>query len=125
MPNAALLPSEPAMTGPRLDDPTPHDATMMMRYDANKRSALVAYLLWFFFGLFGAHRFYLDRTGTAVAMLLISIASFILTFVLVGLLGFLITGIWALVDAFLIPAMARDYNNGLINRLNRAGQALI
>jgi hypothetical protein len=30
------------------------DAVAMMRYDANKKTALVGYLLWFFLGLLGA-----------------------------------------------------------------------
>ena len=34
-------------------------------YEASRKSLLVAYLLWFFLGLFGAHRFYAraGRTG--------------------------------------------------------------
>lgn len=34
-------------------------------YEANRKSLGLAYLLWFFLGLFGAHRFYLraGRTG--------------------------------------------------------------
>ena len=35
------------------------DTERMMRYDANKKSALLAYILWFFLGFFGLHRMYL------------------------------------------------------------------
>ena len=94
------------------------NAQAMMRYDANKRSPLVAYLLWFFLGYLGAHRFYLKYTGSGAAMLVISIISFFLTFVLVGVVGFFAIGIWWLVDAFLIPGMARDYNNHLITTIS-------
>lgn len=93
------------------------DARAMMRYDANKKSVGVAYILWFFVGSLGGHRFYLKRTGSAAAMLIIFIFSFLLSFVGVGLFGFAVIGIWALVDAFLIPGMARAYNNQLINQL--------
>ena len=31
------------------------DAVAMMRYDANKKSVIVTYLLWFFLGWFGGH----------------------------------------------------------------------
>ena len=90
-----------------------------MRYDANKKSIFVAYLLWFFLGWLGGHRFYLGQTGTGVAMLIITILSTILIFVGIGFLGLLAIGIWALVDAFLIPGMVRAQNNELINALTR------
>src|SRR5205085_11493086 len=34
-----------------------NDARVMMLFEANKKAAVVAYLLWFFLGLFGAHNF--------------------------------------------------------------------
>lgn len=47
-----------ATGGPgRLDE-----AGRMMRFEADRKSQLVAYLLWFFLGFFGAHRFYLGHT---------------------------------------------------------------
>ena len=36
----------------------------LMQFEANKKSVGVAYLLWAFFGGFGAHRFYLGRSGS-------------------------------------------------------------
>jgi TM2 domain-containing membrane protein YozV len=92
-------------------------AQAMMRYDANKRSAGIAYVLWFFFGWLGAHRFYLKSTGSAAAMLVIFIISSVLSLVVVGLIGFGILGIWVLVDAFLIPGITRNYNNNLITQI--------
>lgn len=59
--------------------------------DSRKKSVAATWLLWLFLGEFGAHRFYLGRVGTGIAMLL----------TLGGLF------IWALVDAFLIPGMLR------------------
>ena len=94
------------------------NAQAMMRYDANKRSPVVAYLLWFFLGYLGAHRFYLKYTGSGAAMLVLSIISFILTFILVGILGFIVIGIWWLVDAFLIAGMVSEYNNRLISTMS-------
>jgi len=93
------------------------DAALMMQYDANKKSALVAYVLWFFMGLFGAHHFYLDRKGTGICMLAITLTSFILMFVFIGFLTIFITIIWDFVDLFLIPGMTRKYNNDLAVRL--------
>jgi len=68
-----------------------------------KKSTGVAYLLWFFLGGFGAHRFYLGKTGTAVAQLIITIIGCITLFPLI------ITGIWMLVDAFLIPGIIQAH----------------
>jgi TM2 domain-containing membrane protein YozV len=89
-----------------------------MHFEANKKSLGVAYLLWFFFGGFGGHRFYAGRTQSAVIMLGTVIATHVLAltvsaaFYMVGL----IIGIWILADAFLIPGMIREHNNELIGR---------
>ena len=58
------------------------------------RTVPVAYLLWFFVGVFGAHRFYCGRVGT-------------------GVLWCLTGGLFAigwLIDVFLIPDMVREAN---------------
>jgi TM2 domain-containing membrane protein YozV len=78
-----------------------------MLYEANKKTALVAYLLWLFLGLLGAHNFYLGRTGIAVAQLIISLT----------VVGLVITVVWVLVDAFLIPGWIRQRNNALATQL--------
>jgi TM2 domain-containing membrane protein YozV len=97
---------------------THRDVQTMMRYDANKKSVGVAYVLWFFFGTLGGHRFYRKRTGTAIVMLIVFVVSVPLSFIGVGFVGLTIVGIWTLVDAFLIPGLTRDYNNRLISSLN-------
>jgi TM2 domain-containing membrane protein YozV len=71
----------------------------------------VAYLLWFFLGEFGAHRFYLGKTGSAIAMLLIFLISIPLAFVFVGYFGLFAIFIWWIVDAFLIPGWVRTHND--------------
>ena len=93
------------------------DAKRMMQYDANKKSTLVAYLLWFFLGWFGAHRFYIG-TGTAFAILLTFLVGAALSWLGVGLLILLIPLHWLLVDMFLIPSMVRDKNKKLIQMLS-------
>jgi TM2 domain-containing membrane protein YozV len=54
----------------------------------NDRNRLVAALLAFFLGTLGLHRFYTGRTGSAIAMLVLSCT----------LIGLLVTGPWALID---------------------------
>ena len=81
----------------RIPSLTIHDLTerevliLRQEVDLRKKSVAVTWLLWIFLGMFGAHRFYMGRIGTGVAMFL----------TLGGLL------IWELVDAFLIPGMLR------------------
>ena len=62
-----------------------------------KKDVGITYLLWFFLGLFSAHRFYLGKTGTALLQM----------FTLGGL------GVWLLIDVFLIPSMVREYNRNI------------
>lgn len=83
------------------------DTRALMLFEANKKTALVAYLLWFFLGLFGGHNFYLKRTGVAVAQLILTIT----------VIGMLVTLIWVFVDAFLIPGWVRNQNNLLAAQL--------
>lgn len=111
--------SVPPIPAPGQAPPT-NDALLMMRYDANKKSALVAYLLWFFVGSLGGHRFYLGRTGSAIALLSITVLSVLLTVILIGFFGFFVVGLWVLIDAFLIPGMITDNNNKLIASLRGA-----
>jgi TM2 domain-containing membrane protein YozV len=54
----------------------------------------IAYLLWFFLGVFGVHRFYLGKTGSGLLWLLTG-----------GLCG-----IGQVVDLFLIPSMVDEAN---------------
>ncbi|GED67144.1 hypothetical protein BRE01_08460 [Brevibacillus reuszeri] len=63
------------------------------------KSTGITWLLWFFTGGVGGHRFYLGRTGTAVAMLL----------TLGGL------GIWSFIDLFLINSMVKETNEKIEN----------
>jgi TM2 domain-containing membrane protein YozV len=84
-----------------------NDARAMMLFEANRKTPAVAYVLWFFLGLFGAHNFYLKRTGVAVAQLLITLT----------VVGAIATFIWVIVDAFLIPGWVRNQNNLLAAQL--------
>jgi TM2 domain-containing membrane protein YozV len=83
------------------------DTRALMLFEANKKTAMVAYLLWFFLGLLGGHNFYLKRTGVAVAQLILSLT----------MVGLVITIVWVLVDAFLIPGWVRNQNNLLAAQL--------
>ena len=52
------------------------------------KSIVIYLILCWFFGVFGAHRFYARKTGSAIAMLILTCTIY----------GLIITSIWALVD---------------------------
>ncbi len=58
------------------------------------KSKGVAYLLWFFLGIFSAHRFYIRKIGSRILYLL----------------TFQLFGIGWLIDLFLIGGMVDKYN---------------
>ncbi|GHE91983.1 hypothetical protein GCM10016455_09980 [Aliiroseovarius zhejiangensis] len=71
----------------------------------DKKSIVVAYLLWGFLGGFGAHRFYLGKTGSAVGQIILFVLGWLTVAFVVGFAFLIALGIWLLVDAFLIPGM--------------------
>ena len=89
------------------------------QYDIEKKSLLVAYLLWFFLGYVGAHRFYLGRPLSGVIMLALSVITLLLAVVSFGLLSFLWFPIflWWLIDALLIPGIASGHNSRTADRI--------
>ena len=82
-----------------------------MMYDANKKSQGVAYLLCIFLGGLGAHRFYLGSTGTGAVQLALWVLGW-----MTGFIAWIPLVIWVLIDLFLIPGIARDYNMKLADR---------
>lgn len=80
----------------------------MSSFNAPQHSTLAAYVLWFFLGAFGVHRFYLGRTMSGVCMLLLTLMSIVTMFILIGFVGYAILCVWWLVDALLIPGMVRS-----------------
>ncbi|TPL40700.1 TM2 domain-containing protein [Mesorhizobium sp. B2-4-6] len=84
------------------------------------KSIGVAYLLWFLLGGVGAHRFYLGRSGTGFAMLALLVVGVITVPIVVGSLLLVVLGIWAIVDAFLIPGMVQNHKNDVRRKLTAA-----
>jgi len=97
------------------------DTTRMMRYDANKKSALLAYVIWFFLPACGVHRMYLGKMTSGLVMLVLHGVSWLLALVLIGYIGLAFVYLWWLIDALLIPGQTRDYNNRLVDQLRVAG----
>jgi TM2 domain-containing membrane protein YozV len=75
---------------------------------STERSPMVAYLLWFFLGGFGAHRFYCGRKGSGFGMLGLMVGSMIGSLFIVGLIGLAALFCWWVVDAFMIGKWLND-----------------
>lgn len=65
------------------------------------KSNVVAWLLWLFLGTVGAHRYYLGKTKSAIAM----------TLTLGGV------GIWTLIDLFFVSKMIREANEAVESQI--------
>ncbi|MGV0819592.1 TM2 domain-containing protein [Martelella sp. AMO21009] len=89
------------------------------RVTNSAKSPAAAYLLWFFVGWAGAHRFYLGRSGTGIAMLLLNVVGWITAALVIGFLFLAIWGIWWLVDLFLISGMIDAQKNEIRARLTQ------
>ncbi|MCH5464729.1 TM2 domain-containing protein [Levilactobacillus tujiorum] len=75
--------------------------------ERQKKSTAVAFLLCLFLGTLGAHRYYMGKNGSAIAMTLITVLT-------LGL-GAFITGIWAFIDLFLITTWLRENQDEIEN----------
>lgn len=77
------------------------------------KSTGLTYVLWFFFGSLGVHRFYLGHVWRGLAMLILSIVGWLTLPAGIVPLGFL--ALWLLLDLFFIPALV-DEQRGKIRR---------
>ncbi len=96
-------------------DPMASAATSAMRLSPTKsksdRNMLLAYVLWWFSGPIGTHRFYLGahRSGLVMLGLLFGGLLVMLAVPVLGVAMICACIGWTLVDAFLIPGLMRQY----------------
>ena len=103
-PQHAQPPLPYALPGQAVPIPATQAAVMAEgEFSAKAKSTPLTYVLDIFLGALGIHRFYLGRTGSGLAMLLIT--------VLTVFGGLIVTLPWAIVDLFLIPRMVERAND--------------
>lgn len=89
----------------------------MMEYDAARKSALLAYVLWFFLGFLGAHRLYANRVPSGLLQLVLHGFGWLTAAIVVGYIFLALWAAWWLIDALLIPGWIREHNMALARRL--------
>lgn len=77
-----------------------------------RKSKIVAYMLWLFLGGFGVHSFYMGRTGMGVLYIVLWLLSVCLLF------PFLILGPLWLVDGCILSGAVDRYNQNLRTRIS-------
>ncbi len=70
-------------------------------------STAITYLVWFFLGNIGGHRFLTGRVGTGLMMLGLHVAGWLTWWFGLGFLIWGLVGLWWLIDALLIPGWLR------------------
>lgn len=101
----------------------PDAGHLALAFEVRRKSLLAAYVIWFFLGFLGAHRFYLGRTGSGVAQLLLLLAGVVLSPIGIGFLLLLALGVWWLIDVVLIPGIVARHDARLLERLSAATPA--
>ncbi|PZP31112.1 MAG: hypothetical protein DI613_09600 [Kocuria rhizophila] len=82
------------------------------------KSALLSYVLWFFLGWLGVHKFYLQQSFQGIFYVLLWAIGWFTTPIIIG---WFILGLWGLlmiIDLFLIPLRVAQLNARLARRVN-------
>lgn len=68
----------------------------------SQKSMALTLILWFFLGVFGAHRFYIGDSQSGSVMCFLWILGWLTCLIIVGIIPLLVVSIWWFVDLFLL-----------------------
>lgn len=77
---------------------------MTTQKSVSDKQRIVALLLCWFLGIFGAHRFYVGKTGTGLLMLVLTLSFF----------GMIVSGVWYFVDLIIIASGSFEDKDGAV-----------
>lgn len=86
------------------------EQSVSVKVNMEGKNIIIAYLLWWFLGWAGAHRFYLGRTSTGFAQLMLSIMGATTFIFIIGYLLLVIVGVWWMFDAYFTYKMVQEEN---------------
>lgn len=81
------------------------------------KSIVIAYVLWFFLGNIGIHRFYLNSPFTGIMMIAFTVIGWATTPIVIGFFILGLLWLWLLFDIFWILAKTGKINNRQMNDL--------
>lgn len=93
------------------DGPQPTSGT-----SSRGRSVLLAYVLWFFLGALGAHKFYLNQPYQGIIYILLTVIGWSTTPILIGWFILAAWGVLMIVDLVLIPVRLVQLNTRLLGK---------
>ena len=72
--------------------------------NVSQKSRLVLFLLALFLGQLGIHRYYAGKTGSGVAMLVLTIAGYATMILVIGFFALSVVWVWNLIDVIMAVA---------------------
>lgn len=75
------------------------------------KNMILAYVLWWFLGWAGVHRFYLGKTQSGLAQLALSVIGGATAILLIGYVFLGIWGIWWMMDAYFVQKYVHEANH--------------
>jgi len=86
------------------------EQTVSVKVNMDGKNMIVAYLLWWFLGWAGVHRFYLGRVKTGLTQLLLFIVGFVTAVFVVGYAFVVVWAVWWMLDAYFTYRMVEEEN---------------
>ena len=83
----------------------------------NNKSTILAYVLWFFLGQFGVHRFYLNSPIFGLFQLGLAVVGWALSWIGIGFIFLGILWLWLIFDLIWIPMRTGAVNNKALDKV--------
>lgn len=84
--------------------------TVSVNLSVAGKSMIIAYLLWWFLGTLGVHRFYLGKTGSGFTQLLLFVTGVVTAIFAIGYAFLLVWFLWWAMDAFFVYRIVNRVN---------------
>ena len=86
------------------------EQSVSIKMNMEGKNMLVAYLLWWFLGWAGVHRFYLGRVKSGITQLLLFVLGWVTVYFVIGYVLIMAWLIWWALDAYFTYKMVAEEN---------------